>query len=653
MVAACALSADSGLGTSLPQIAIDVRRVEGPGFVAWGIRGTATPGSRSRLRLTVDQLAVGERSFQRLAFTCEAVRFEPPQIACDRGVLEFEERIPVSFRFRTDTGAFDVTLSPAAERWRATGVVKDGRWEVALEIDKGRIARFAALVPEREPRPRGGTVSGTVTIHGQGQRLRALDARLTFEGAAFSDPSGLKAGEGIGARVELAWRSSTAGGRFNAAMEWHAGEIFWQPVYVPAGLVLQTSGETAPGVVRVEAFAAEMEGVGRVEGRGAYRLESRAVTDLSLEARRLDLGGLYQRFLRPLLAAPPLSGAGMDGSADFHLRRADGRWREARLVLHDVSLQERGLALEGVSADIAWSDAAPREAWLQWREARLLKVPLGPVTVRFQMFPTGAVLEPLEVPILDGTLSLRDGRLARLPEGWQWQVSGAMSAVSMEALCRALDITPMHGTLSAVIPRVSYADSLLVVDGALLLRVFDGTAVVQNLRVIDPLGRVPRLVADMQMRRLDLDLLTRTFSFGSMEGRIDMDVKGLELVQWKPVRFDARLESSPGEYRKTISQRAVENISALGGAGAAAAIQRSFLRFFERFQYRRLGLSCRLARGVCEMGGIAEAPGGYVIVEGGGIPAITVIGYNRVVGWNELLARLQRITQENVRPVIQ
>jgi hypothetical protein len=133
---------------------------------------------------------------------------------------------------------------------------------------------------------------------------------------------------------------------------------------------------------------------------------------------------------------------------------------------------------------------------------------------------------------------------------------------------------------------------------------------------------------------------------------VDVDVKGLELVRWKPVRFDARLESSPGDYSRTISQRAVENISALGGAGAAA-LQRSFLRFFERFRYRRLGLSCRLAGGVCEMGGVAEAPGGYVIVEGGGIPAITVIGYNRAVGWSELLERLQRITQENVRPVIQ
>ncbi|HZN23115.1 MAG TPA: hypothetical protein VFB75_02750, partial [Burkholderiales bacterium] len=150
----------------------------------------------------------------------------------------------------------------------------------------------------------------------------------------------------------------------------------------------------------------------------------------------------------------------------------------------------------------------------------------------------------------------------------------------------------------------------------------------------------------------DLELLTRTFDFGTITGRIDARVKGLELVGWDPVKFDGRLESSPGDYPRKISQRAVQNITALAGAGAAAAIQRSLLRFFEQFGYQRLGLSCKLQNGVCEMDGIERAPQGYVIVKGGGIPAISVIGYNRAVDWRELVERLKRITQENVKPIV-
>ncbi|HET8609696.1 MAG TPA: hypothetical protein VFM11_08140, partial [Burkholderiales bacterium] len=82
------------------------------------------------------------------------------------------------------------------------------------------------------------------------------------------------------------------------------------------------------------------------------------------------------------------------------------------------------------------------------------------------------------------------------------------------------------------------------------------------------------------------------------------------------------------------------------------AIQRGFLGFFKEFGYSRIGLSCHLQNGVCHMGGIAPKGNGYVIVQGGGIPAITVMGYNHDVNWNVLLARLERITQENVKPIV-
>jgi hypothetical protein len=608
----------------------------------------------ARLRLTAERLVVAGRRFLDVALDCRAARLEPSRIACARGVLDAaKERVPLSFRFRADTGDFDLVLSPAGERWRARGWVKDGRWSATVELRRARIDRLAGLLPREAPRPGAGTASGTVALQGDGARLDTLEARLDVEGAAFSDAAGLRAGEGLGVRVEFSWRASAGGGRFRAGVDWHAGGIFWQPVYLPAGVKLEAEGEAVREAVTVKAFSAEVTEVGRLEGRGTYRLDRRALAELVLHARRLDLGGLYQRFLAPLAPALQLADATVAGSADVRLSFAQGRWQALDVVLRDARVEERRFALEGLDAEIAWDGDAPRAGWLRWRGGKLLRIPFGPSTVRWQLFPDEARFEPLEVPVLDGVLSLRDGRVGRSTEGWRWQVAGGLSAVSMEALCEALDITPMHGSLSAVVPRVSYADSVLAVDGALLFRVFDGTAVMRNLRLVDPLGRVPRLFADLEMRRLDLDLLTRTFSFGSMEGRVDVDVKGLELVRWKPVRFDARLESSPGDYPRTISQRAVENISALGGAGAAAALQRSFLRFFERFRYRRLGLSCRLAGGVCEMGGVAEAPGGYVIVEGGGIPAITVIGYNRAVGWSELLERLRRITQENVRPVIQ
>jgi hypothetical protein len=211
-------------------------------------------------------------------------------------------------------------------------------------------------------------------------------------------------------------------------------------------------------------------------------------------------------------------------------------------------------------------------------------------------------------------------------------------------------VTTMRGTLSGEIPLVKYERSTISVEGALLLKVFDGTIIIKDLTLYEPLGIAPRLTANVDMKRLDLDLVTRAFSFGNITGRIDVAMNDFELVNWKPVKFDFALRSSDGRYPKKISQTAVENISALGGGSAAAAIQRSVLRFFEQFGYSRIGWSCSLRDGVCEMGGIEPAQSGYIIVEGGGVPQITVLGYNRRVNWQELLARLQRVTSS--KPVV-
>jgi len=215
-----------------------------------------------------------------------------------------------------------------------------------------------------------------------------------------------------------------------------------------------------------------------------------------------------------------------------------------------------------------------------------------------------------------------------------------------------LKLPRMLGKASAVIPLVTYNGGILTTDGSVVLNVFNGTATVTQLTMDTPLGIAPKLNAEIALRNLDLGELTRTFSFGAIEGKLDGDIKALALQNWKPVTFDAMLQSSPGKYPKKISQRAVENISALGGSGAAAAVQRSFLRFFEQFNYGKMGLSCRLRNDICEMGGIESTAHGYIIVKGSGIPAITVMGYNQTVGWSELLARVKRVTDGNSKAVI-
>ena len=287
----------------------------------------------------------------------------------------------------------------------------------------------------------------------------------------------------------------------------------------------------------------------------------------------------------------------------------------------------------------------------------LLKMPVGAFGIPLSMNGMRFDLKQLRVPLLDGHIDIRDFAARAGSTSWFWQFTGEVTGISMDKLTGALGLPVMYGTLNATLPMVRHVKSTLRVDGALFLKVFDGTIEAKNMVLLDIFGKAPRVQADVAMNRLDLDLLTRTYSFGNITGRLDARIGGLELVNWQPVKFDVHLKSSEGNYPRKISQAAVQNISALGGAGAAAAIQRSFLRFFEQFGYDKLGWGCKLQNGICEMSGVegegSDKSQAYVIVKGGGIPAITVMGYNRQVSWQELLDRVKRVTQGNLKPIVQ
>ena len=189
-------------------------------------------------------------------------------------------------------------------------------------------------------------------------------------------------------------------------------------------------------------------------------------------------------------------------------------------------------------------------------------------------------------------------------------------------------------------------------DGKMQFNMFNGNVAMEGLRIDDPLGIAPKLYANLHMRDIDLGDLTRTFNFGAIEGKLEGDVNDLQLVNWKPVRMDAIIQTADGKHLKKVSQRAVENITALGGEGTAAALQRTFLRFFKEFNYEKIGLSCQLRQDVCKMGGVESTASGYTIVKGKGAPTVNVNGFTEYVSLSDLIARMKRITDSNSKMII-
>ncbi|MEO8316509.1 MAG: hypothetical protein ABI645_17150, partial [Pseudomonadota bacterium] len=91
-----------------------------------------------------------------------------------------------------------------------------------------------------------------------------------------------------------------------------------------------------------------------------------------------------------------------------------------------------------------------------------------------------------------------------------------------------------------------------------------------------------------------------------------------------------------------ISQRAVQNLSDIGGGGGgvAAALQSGALKFFDDFGYDRIGLTCRLRNDICQMSGAGPVGSGFYIVKGQGLPRIDIIGNNHLVDWPVFASRV-------------
>ena len=571
-------------------------------------------------------------------------------MTCRKGKLDAIPDMPFTFSYEFASQRLELQLAANAnELWQVSANFRAKPWHATALLRNAQGKRLAGLLPPNGPLPTQGTLNGTLVVHGDKGGISQINADLRLIDLAAADASGLHAAEKL--TGELHVNAARTGQKWNwrSALDWQSGELFWQPLYLRGGHTLQASGQWDGAQLKVTQSVVNLPGVGKVELNALWDIKKSNLLEGRLVGENLSLANGFANYAKPFLEQSALSATELKGRADVDWQYRNGATQVLLLKLRDVAVVdgEKRFALHGISADIPWHAQLQDVAHVAFSDGELMGLPLGATQWQIQMRGMDFILPTATLPLLDGKLEVSDFHLDNVNDMWQWNFSSRLTSISMQKLSNALHWPEMHGTLSGSIPNVSYQDKLLKVDGTLLFRVFDGTVRANNLALFDPFGRAPRLSGNLDMRELDLDLLTRTFSFGNIQGRIDLGVNNLELVNWHPVRFDAKLASSPGKYRKRISQKAVENISSLGGAGGVAALQRSFLRIFENFGYDRIGLSCMLQNDICTMAGVEDNGNVYTIVKGGGIPAITVIGYNRKVDWSELLNRLKSVSQDN------
>ncbi|NDK37694.1 hypothetical protein DT603_02390 [Pseudoxanthomonas gei] len=608
----------------------------------------------------------------------------------------------LGYRFDDLTWQCPLQRTGTAEGWRCEGEIRSaGRQPLKLSVDLATATTDAALsagntvlslhrsaatpdltridlarVPLAwaqallslawdEANFKAGTMTGSLGVHTPQARPLRVEGRLEVSGLGLDTPDGSIAAENLGAHLDLDYRKSAGLSLVTVEGSLRGGEMLVGSGYVAL--------PASPVAIRIAARQQGNSGweipqlswddgdAMRVEGSIAFDPGAN-LHDADLRLASNNIAPLRPRYLSGWLGLAGLGELEMQGGLDMHLLVQGGVLQRVETGLRKVSLvdgQQR-FRLEGLSGNPLFSAHAPANSELSWTGGHVHGLAFGAASLPLTSAAGEIGLrQPVSVPMLGGRLKFEDLEL-RPPSGGRGLEFGfglAIEAIDVGELAKALGWPAFQGRLDGRIPKARYADDRLDFDGALTTHMFDGTVQVTGLAMERPFGTAPTLAADITLDNMNLQSLTQVFGFGEITGALDGSIRNLRLVDWSAEGFDADLHTDPSwKGRRRISQRAVQDLSNVGGAGGSglgSSLQAQALKLFEDFGYRRIGISCRLSEQVCDMDGLGSAGNGFIIVQGSGLPRLTVVGYNRRVDWPTLVDRLVAVTKGESKPVIE
>jgi hypothetical protein len=619
-----------------------------------------------QIRVSAGRLEYGDHALDSVRLSLQpngVFRFEAgsPRLAAEAapsGTLELTGRLD-SFSLSSESlqGSGLLQYAGLETDWR----LQSRGEEVSLCLRAA--ARALQRLGDRDAVPRqvawltGGELGACLRY----RQVDAMTARasidLAIDELAFDSPDGRFAAAGLEARLstEVDPASPETAG---IEGELGGGELLLDNFYAdfsrsPVAFELQPRWND--GRIGGFSLAARDEDAFRVDA--AARLPADDDNNRwTVEIRKLELRfpGAYRDYLEPLAAAWSLDGLEVTGAASWQGSFSAAGVESGDLAFSDLSVvdtRRERFALTGLQASLRPGDYAV-DSLLSWRGLLLGRINLGAGAAVLDPEPGAfALLKPLNLSVLGGALRLEHikyvlpGSLSEQSGGSRFEMKARIDDVDMEQLTAALGWPTFSGRLSGELPGARLADGVLSVDGGIDIDVFGGHVTISELEAERLFGVLPSLQADIAMQGLDLERLTETFEFGHISGRVDGFVNGLRMLDWQPVAFDAWLGTPAGQDRRnSISRKAVNHLTQIGGGGTAAALSGPLLRMFSSFSYRRLGLGCRLQNHVCEVRGIGEDGDSVLLMEGAGIPKITVRAWNRNVDWPQMVANLAAVT---------
>jgi hypothetical protein len=655
---------------AIDRLTVEIAELSVPGAKVAGATAvldlTGDAGPIARVQAQRAELGPQLGDYRNVELTCSRLLIKEPRFACRDARVSatggplgaIAASVGAEYNTQHSELVFDGSgLQVAGGTATFGGKVGQRGWNVtsaatALDIQKVRTLA-APWLPVPADLSFDGRFDATLEASGSAAALNA-NAQANTPGFNFTNEAGTVVAEKVAAALRVNATRAGDGFEFETQLDGSGGQALVEALLLDLNanpLQARARGKFYGEHLDITELAVEQKNLSKAHGIIHARLgEQPRIVQGHIEIDALQFPAAYTSFLQIALAATDFGTLQTTGTASGVVEIADNKIARLDGRLNDVDVEDTNgkFSMQDVEGELHWLGSAEQAAepsHLAWSGGSAYGLSGGEARIDFLLHGMGfALAKPARLPIFDGAVILDSLRVSHLGAGdTELAFDGRIEPISMKLLSQAFGWPELNGQLAGRIPGLTYRNRELTVQGDLTASVFDGTIVGRNFRLRDPLGPWPRLFADITARRLDLSLVTSTFSIGSITGRLDADILGMELFDWSPVAFDARLYSTPGDRsKKLISQKAVTSISSVGGGGGGvtAALQSGVLRFFDDFRYDRLGISCTLRNEVCLMSGIEPTGIGYYLVKGRGLPRIDIIGNAGRVDWPQLMSQV-------------
>lgn len=661
-----------GLSVQIPKISAQNLEISGVKFNADWLFSQDLALQAEIKKIIIPQL---DLTFKDLKLTCSKATFDGEIFKCKNGLLKLNNKylsksqIRVSIVYNHLTSAATIKIHEVASFGGKQSIqvrINQGEFNINTkgDIDLDKLKPILTkFLPEFDLESLVGLVKFSSQITKSSRGDINLDTDIKIEGLSVENSSGsgidgLNLTSAISLQITDSFidydvHSELLNSYFYYNQVTQENEEYYYSFNPAKTIIIDSIGRYSPKkqMLSIENMVISQNNIFGLD------LSSNIIFANKFDINQLDLD-VYQVNIEPLLAQfeypvfpfidQPLLSINGAISASIKgsnlLKSTFKAESQVEIVDLNYSFDEQSIGIEGLGGIVNWSNTGKaKPSTLSWDSGNFQLIPFEGSVLNFVLEGDSFIMDKFKLPILEGkvlvdSVSIQD--LGVNIKDYKYDFGIKVVDLSLNKLTEALSWPEMDGSINAAFPNVNFGNNLIEFGGSAKIDLFDGSMTIENMQIEDPLGIVPRMKADIEIDKLDLEQLSSTLQFGRITGKLDGYARDISLEQWFPIKMDMSLYTSEDDdTKRKISQKAVDFISDIGGVGGS--LSRTYLSFFKEFSYSRIGINIKLKDGECIITGIEPAANGYYIVKGSFIPRIDIVGHKSQVSWTDLVSQVK------------